>query len=94
VGHEDYGQGAALLETGEIGLEPEARDLVERGERLVHEEHARLRHEGSREGHAHAHSPRELARVGALESLEADVSNGLADAACRLAAARARQHER
>ena len=47
----------ALVELGQIALEPEARDLVEGGEGLIHEEHAGLRHERPRDGHTHAHAP-------------------------------------
>ena len=55
----------------QIVVELEARDLVERGEGLVHQEHPRVRDQRARDRHAHLHAARQLARIGALEALRA-----------------------
>jgi hypothetical protein len=72
VGHEDDGPALAGPERQEIVVELEARDLVERRERLVHQEKLRMGDERSRDRHAHLHAAAELARIGLLEAVEPD----------------------
>ena len=47
----------------QILVEPEARDLVERGERLVEQQELRLGDERARDRDAHLHPARQLARI-------------------------------
>ena len=50
VRHEDDGLPELLLQPAELLLEPAADDRVDRTERLVHQQHRRIR--GERPGHA------------------------------------------
>ncbi|HEX7548577.1 MAG TPA: hypothetical protein VF417_06270, partial [Candidatus Methylomirabilis sp.] len=54
----------------EVLLEPGARELVQRAERLVHEQDGRAPGEGADDGHALLHPARELVREGILEAEE------------------------
>jgi hypothetical protein len=56
MGDEDDGAAALLLHAEEVVVEFLARDLVERGERLVHEEEPWLRGEGARDRDPHLHA--------------------------------------
>src|SRR5262245_30507737 len=71
VGDEDHRELASVLQFGQVGLETEARDLVEGAEGLVHQEDEGERYQGPRNGHAHAHASGEFARIDARETLEA-----------------------
>ena len=53
---------------------------VERAERLVEEQHLRLRREGAREAHALALAPGELRRIAVAQALELDEVQELVDA--------------
>ena len=64
VGHEDH-RGAGLVAQLADALEDLRLDRhVERGGRLVGDQHARVAREGQRDHHALAHAARELERVG------------------------------
>ena len=78
----------------QVVVEPVARDLVERRERLVHQQDLRLRHQRARDRDAHLHAAGELARIGLLEALEADQRQHLGGARLRLALADARERQR
>src|SRR5690606_40370646 len=53
-----------------VVVQLEARDLVQRRERLVHQKQARLRHHGAGDGDAHLHAARKLARHGLGKALQ------------------------
>jgi len=76
VRHEHHGPALARPEPEQVVIQPKARDLVERGEGLVHQQDLRLRDERARDRHPHAHAARELARIGASEAGEADLLHG------------------
>jgi hypothetical protein len=63
VGHEQDRDTARAPELAQLPVEPLARDLVERGERLVEQEQPRIRDQGPRQRPAHAHAARELGRI-------------------------------
>src|SRR4029077_10690606 len=52
-------------------VEPVARDLVERAERLVHEQDARAAEQGARDRDTLAHAARELMREASFPAFEA-----------------------
>ena len=56
----------------QLSVEALARQRVERAERLVEQEHARLQRQRAGDGHALAHAARQLVRAGAGEPAEAD----------------------
>src|SRR6266436_71086 len=72
MGDEKRGELALPPQADEIGIEPIAGDLVERSERLVHQQQIWLRDQAARDRHPHAHASRQLARVVPLEALQAD----------------------
>ncbi len=59
-------------ELEQVLLEFAPRLLVDRRERLVHQQHLGIDGERPRQADALAHAARELMRIGALEALEAD----------------------
>jgi hypothetical protein len=63
---------ALLPDALEVAVELLARHRVERRERLVHQQHARVRGERARERHALLHPARELVHGGVREALEPD----------------------
>ena len=70
---DEHDRGAKRLpHLQEIVVELEARDLVERGERLVHQQQRRLGDQRAGDGNAHAHAARQFARIGAAELLQPD----------------------
>src|SRR5215471_19044869 len=68
MGDEDDGLAQRLPERQQVVVEAKARDLVERGERLVHQQQLRLGDERARDRGAHLHPTRELARVALREA--------------------------
>ena len=69
VGHEQDRLGELLLEAQELVLEPLADDRVDRAERLVHEQHRRVRGERPRHADALALAARQLRRVAVARSV-------------------------
>ena len=61
-----------LLDLQHLVAEQQARLLVQRGERLVHQQDARLGGERARDGHALPHAAGQLGGIAALEAREAD----------------------
>ena len=55
----------------QIVLQGVARELIQRGKRLVHQQHARCIGQGTGQRDAHAHATRQLSRPGGLESGQA-----------------------
>ena len=80
VGDQHHGLAEVALETEELVLEPDPHDGVDRPERLVHEQHRRVRRE--RAGHPDplTLAARELVRVavGVRRGVEADQLEQLA----------------
>ena len=75
-------------------LHRRARDRVERAERLVEEERGAPGQEGAQEGDPLAHAPGQLARIGALEVIEAETLEERRRRPARLALRGARALER
>ncbi len=63
-----------LLDLQHLVAEQQPRLLVERGERLVHQQDFRLGGERAGERHALAHAAGEFAGIAVLEAVEADQS--------------------
>ena len=78
----------------QVVVELVARDLVERRERLVHQQDLRMRHQRARDRDAHLHAAGEFARIGFLEALQPDQRQHLGRARLRLALADARERQR
>ena len=72
-----------LPEREQIVVEAKARDLVERSERLVHEQKLRLGHQRTGNGCAHLHAAGELARIAVREARETDARQSRLDARLR-----------
>src|SRR4051794_112446 len=64
---EDDGLAEPAPQREQIIVEAEARDFVERRERLIHQEDIRVGDERTRQRHPHLHAARELARKGVGE---------------------------
>jgi hypothetical protein len=63
MGDEHHGLAEHAPERQEVVVEPEARDLIERRERLVHQEETWLGDERARDRGAHFHPAGKLARI-------------------------------
>ena len=63
VGDEHHRAAGRLPQRQQIRLQPVAGELVERGERFVHQQQARPRHQGARDRHPHAHAAGKLPRA-------------------------------
>ena len=72
MGDEHHGLAQLSPQRQEIAVEPEAGDLVERRERLVHQQHLRLGDQRARDRHPHLHAAGQFARIGLREIGEAD----------------------
>src|ERR1700733_6254693 len=84
---DEDGRGGPLIEYPQhLKLEHVPCLRVQRGERLVHEEHAGLDRQGAREAGPLLHPAGELVRVGGLEPLKADHADELTDPWLRLPA--------
>ena len=68
----------------QIVVEPEARDLVERGERLVQQQNIRIGDQRARQRNPHLHAAGQFARIGIGKFGEPDLRQRLLDAAVRL----------
>lgn len=86
VGDEEGGGGPLLENPQHLELEQVACLRVERGERLVHDEHARLDRQGAREAGPLLHPAGQLVRIGVLEPFQADHADELLNARCRVPA--------
>ena len=64
MGDEDHGLAHRSPQLQQIVVELEAGDLVERGERLVHQQQLRLRHQRARDRDPHLHAAGQFARIG------------------------------
>ena len=90
VGDEQRGLLELLLDLQHLVAEQQPRLLVERGERLVHQQDLRLRGERARHRDALAHAAGQLGRIAPLEAVEPDQLDempralvALAPSACR-----------
>ncbi len=72
VRHEDRGDAERLDELAELHLHAAAQLGVERVERFVEQQHARLQHDHARDGDALLLAAGELARIALLEASERD----------------------
>ena len=97
----DEGDADVVLDRLQLELHLLAELEVERAERLVEEQHARLVHERAREGDALLLAAGELARLALVEPREADQAQDLDHAAlevpareCRAAAGRTQRSRR
>ena len=80
MGHEHHRRAERRPKRRQIVIELEAGDLVESGERLVHQEDRRPRHQGAGDRHTHLHAAGELARIGLGETGQPDLLQRLFDA--------------
>ena len=80
MGDEHHRGAQRLPDLQQIVVELEARDLVERGERLVHQQQRRLGDQRTRDRDPHAHAARQFARIGGAEFLQADAIERRGDA--------------
>ena len=80
MGDEHHRRAQRLPELQQIVVELEAGDLVERGERLVHQQQLRLGDERARDRDAHAHAAGQFARIGVGELCQADAAERRLDA--------------
>ena len=87
VGDVDHGLAGLLPDAHQLGLQDRAVLRVERGERLVHQQHARVGDEGARDGAALAHAAGELVRIVPAELGQADELERGLDPLGRLGAA-------
>ena len=94
VGDEDDGRAAGLPDPQELEVEPLARHLVERAERLVHQQELRVERERPGDRDAHLHPARELPGMVVLEAGELDEVDHLPDALGAAAAVPAGELER
>ena len=67
MGDEDDGLAQVAPQREQIVVEPEARDLVERGERLVHQENVGIGDQRAGQRDAHLHAARQFARIGRFD---------------------------
>ena len=72
VGHEDHRRAGLRPDAKKLRVHPLSRHLVERPERLVHQEQCRREGERPRDRDALLHPARELPRIVLLEPLELD----------------------
>src|SRR5215831_16529298 len=83
MGDEDDGLAQRLPERQQVVVEAKARDLVERGERLVHQQERRLGDERARDRGAHLHSAGELTRIALRKAGKSDARERGVDARLR-----------
>ncbi len=83
VGHEEDSDAKPPREGSELVVEARARELVEGAEGFVEEQKPRSAYEGTREGSAHLHPPRELVGHPIAEATEADALKHFFDGALR-----------
>ena len=72
MGDVDHGLAGLLPDAHQLGLQDHPVLRVERRERLVHQQHRRVGHEGARDGAALPHAAGELVRIVPPEFREAD----------------------
>src|SRR5271166_2274591 len=86
VGDEQHGRAGLGADVEQEILHLHAGELVERAERLIHQEELRTVDQGAAQRYALLHPARELARIGLLESGEPDHGKELQRALARCAA--------
>ena len=94
VGDEDHRRAGLRPDAQQLEVEPLARHLVERAERLVHQQERRRERERARDRDALLHAARELPGVVLLEPGELDELDHLLDARRALRAVPAQHLER
>ena len=77
MGDEQDRRRERLAQAGQEVAHVGAGDLVEGGERLVHQQQRRAERDGAHEGDALLHAARQLVRVGVGEVRETDVGEQL-----------------
>ena len=84
MGDEHHGLAQRLPQRQEVVVEAKARDLVERGERLVHQQERGLGDQRARDRGAHLHAARKLARIALREAGKPDARERRVDARRRI----------
>ena len=84
MGDEDHRAAQLLPQRQQIVVELEAGDLVERGERLVHQQQLRLGHQRARDRGAHFHAAGQFAREALRKIGQPDALQRLAHGGARL----------
>ena len=79
MGDEDDGLLQVAPQLQQVVVEPKARDLVERRERLVHQQNVRIGDERARQRDPHLHAAGQFARIAVGEFGEADVRQRFQD---------------
>ncbi len=92
--HEDDGRAELLLQRHQPVIQFAARDFVERGEGLVHQNQRRAGDEGAGDGAAHFHAAGKFARQRLRKIREADARQRIHDRLMRLRPALARKAQR
>src|SRR5271170_5630996 len=80
MGHEHDCRPERRPQRRQVVVELEAGDLVQGGERLIHQQDRRPGHQGAGDRYPHLHPPGQLARVGLGEAGEPDLLQRLFDA--------------
>ena len=88
VGHEQHREARIGPQLEQLVLHPAPRERIERGERLVHQQHVRLHRQRPRDGDALFHAAGQRVRIGIRELGEVD----LLDVAHRLRLGRVAAH--
>src|SRR4051812_21413392 len=78
MGDEQDGRAGLLPDAAQLFVQPVARDLVERTERLVHQQEARAAEQRARDRDALAHAAGQLVREVLLPAVEPDQLEQLA----------------
>ena len=93
MGHEDDGLALGLPDAKQFAAHDEARDGVQRAERLVEEEHVRIDGQGARDFKPLLHAAGKLRRVSLFEPLQPDHLDVVRDAALAFCARQFEQAE-
>ena len=77
VGDEDHGEADLVPQRDQLLLHLAPGQRIERGERLVHQQHRRLHGQRAGDGDALLHAARQHVRIGVLEGAEIDLGDHL-----------------
>ncbi len=90
MGDQQHGGAGLAPQPQQLVAHQQPRLLIERAERLVEQDEARLQHQGAGDAHALAHAAGKLRRIGAANSLQPHESQRVLDPAARLPRRRCR----
>jgi hypothetical protein len=93
MGDEDDGLAQIAPQRQQIVIEPKPRDLVERRERLVHQQDVRIDDQRPRQRHPHLHAAGQFARIRFGKFGQSHLRQRLADACVGFVARHMREHQ-